>query len=101
MKQIMGDATYSGTSLIVPEYWQYNNKYKLSMMMKDLFTDNDDINKLATILYNKLKFKDNEDNDIIFGTIFLCNESNDNMIDFKYKDFTYVVRCLQQQQNIN
>ena len=78
------------------------------MLMKDLFTEGDAINTLATTLYNKLLIQDYEHNDVVRGTVFLCSEKinddsndeaddDDDIIDFTFKDITYIMRCLQQQ----
>ena len=106
--KIKGTTIYSGASLLVPEIWQYN-KYKLSILMKDTFNISDGVNMLATMLYNRLLIEDYEHNDVVKGTVFICNESkydsdseaddeaDDEIIDFTYKDITYIMRCLQQQ----
>jgi hypothetical protein len=106
--KIKGSTVYSGASLLVPEIWQYN-KYKLSILMKDTFNISDGVNMLATMLYNRLLIEDYEHNDVVKGTVFICNESkydsdseaddeaDDEIIDFTYKDITYIMRCLQQQ----
>jgi len=95
MKEIIGTTIYSGASLSASEFWQYK-KFKLSMLMKDLYLKDDATTRLATKLYNKLKFQNNEeDNDVILGTIFLCNESDKGITDFTYEDFMYVLHCVQ------
>ena len=82
------------------------------MLMNELFTEGDATNMLATMLYNKLLIQNYEHNDVVKGTVFICNESKDDseneadddtdeeIIDFTYNDLTYIMRCLQQQISI-
>ena len=67
--KLRGAALYSGACLFVPRISKYK-KYNLCMLMKDVFEDEDQINTLATTLYNKLLVQDHELDDVVRGTVF-------------------------------
>ena len=77
----------NGLLLDLPLKWKFN-KYILTMFTKDIYTSDDIYNPLATYLYSKLKcnFSDN-----IFGSVFICAEDNDSIIDFTINDLNYLI----------
>ena len=40
------------------------------------------MNILATVLFRRLRYKDQEPDDAIFGTVYIANESEDKIIEF-------------------
>ena len=48
------------------------------------------MNTLSTVLVRRLRYKDHEPDDIIFGTVYIANETVDKVIDFTMDDNTYI-----------
>ena len=68
----------SNLYLDIPSRWQHN-KYHVSLICKDVFSDDNKLNHLAThILTSCSKY---HANDIVCGTVFLINEDHDMVID--------------------
>ena len=87
-----GDRIYSGTSLNTPEHWEHK-KYRLTMTMLDTFDyENDDINVIATTIYRHMRSRDFTPDDIILGTVYISNETIDEIIDFTKEDLTYICK---------
>ena len=84
-----GERIYSGAALNAPEHWEHN-QYRLTMTMPDTFDyDEDDMNVLATTIYRCVLSGDYMPDDIIFGTVYIANETADNIINFTKADLTY------------
>ena len=58
--------------------------------MLDLFTVDDDVHILATVLFRKLRSNHYEPNDVICGTVYLVNESENEIIDFPMDGCSYI-----------
>ncbi|MFM7989712.1 MAG: hypothetical protein ACKPKO_61405, partial [Candidatus Fonsibacter sp.] len=96
-----GYRIYSGTSLNRPrpETWEHN-QYRLTMTMLDTFDyEEDDINVIATTIYRHMRSPDFTPDDIILGTVFISNETIDNIIDFTKEDLTYICKQAFQVEN--
>ena len=63
------------------------------MTMPDTFDyDEDDMNVLATTIYRCVLSGDYMPDDVIFGTVYIANETVDKIIDFTKADLTYICR---------
>ena len=60
------------------------------MAMLDLCPEGDQLNILATVLFRRLRYKDQEPDDAIFGTVYIANETVDEIIDFTMDDYIYI-----------
>ena len=87
-----GDRIYSGASLNTPEHWEHK-QYRLTMTMLDtLDYENDDINVIATTIYRHMRSPDFTPDDIILGTVYISNETIDEIIDFTKEDLAYICK---------
>ena len=84
--------TQSAHSLPFPEYWEHDRKFRLSITMLDRFEPGDDLNKQATILFNRLRTSRCLADTIIRGDVYISNETDEDIIDFTQDDFNYVLR---------
>ena len=75
-------------SLVVPEQWEHK-KFRLAMTMLDTFNKDDDLNILATMLFRKLRSPHHEPDDVICGTVYIANETVDEIIDFTMDDYIF------------
>ena len=88
-----GERIDSGASLNVPERWEHPRQYRLTMIMPDTFDcDDDDMNVLATTIYRRLRSESYTPDDIIYGTVYIGNETADEVIDFTKEDLTYICK---------
>ena len=83
----------SGCSLCLPEFWEHR-KYKLSVFMLDTFEPKDAFNPIATKLFQKLKSPSGPDDQNIFGFMIICNEDEEQEIDFTLEDYHYILSKL-------
>ena len=84
------DRLYSGSALMLTEYWETDN-YKLTMTMPYLFAPEDDVNIIATMLFRKLRSRHGVPClNVVCGTAYLVNESDTEIIDFTMQDFLFV-----------
>ena len=68
------DRLYSGSALMLTEYWETDN-YKLTMTMPDLFAPEDDVNIIATTLYRKRRSRHGVPClNVVCGNAYLVNE---------------------------
>ena len=59
------------------------------MTMLDTFDyENDDINVIANTILRHMRSPDFTPDDIILGTVYISNETIDNIIDFTKEDLT-------------
>ena len=86
--ELTRNRTYSGGALMVPERWQYDSKLRL---MLDTFTEEDEPNVVATMIYRKLKHPSYTPDDVICGAVFLSNGSMDELKDFTMQDFQLIM----------
>jgi hypothetical protein len=74
----------------VPERWEHK-KFRLSMTTLGFFTEEDDLNLTATYLWAHLRTGGQQP---ILGTVFLFNETKDEVIDMTMEDFGYIFDCM-------
>jgi len=83
-------------ALGVPERWEHK-KFRLSMTTLGFFTEEDDLNLTATCLWTFLTSGGEQP---IVGTVFLFNETKDEMIDMTMEDFGYIIDCVRKKCTI-
>jgi len=71
----------------VPERWEHK-KFKLSMTTLGFFTEEDRYNPLATHLWGHLRTGGQQP---IVGTVFVYNETRQDMVDMTMDDFAYIM----------
>ena len=87
------DRTQSVYSLPFPEYWERDRKFRLAITMLDRFEPGDDLNIQATILFNRLRTRKRVVAiTLIYGDVYISNETVEEIIDFTKDDFKYVLR---------
>ena len=91
-----GERIYSGAALDVPDRWEHK-RYRLTMTMLDTFNREDDpcgdeLNVLATTIYRNTRSNTYTPNDMIFGTVYIGNETATEIIDFTKEDLTYICK---------
>ena len=91
-----GERIYSGAALNVPEHWEHN-RYRLTMTMLDAFDCEDDpcgdeLNVLAPTIYRRTRSENYTPDDIIYGTVYISNETINEIIDFTMEDLTYICK---------
>ena len=70
-----GARVYRVAALRAPEHWEHN-KYRLTMTMLNSFDcDEDEMNALATTIYRRTRSRNYAPNDIIYGTLYIGDES--------------------------
>jgi hypothetical protein len=75
-----------GYSLLVPEIWEYK-KYRISFFVENYATE---YNVLATALFNLLYIPNQEQNQKIYGNVYLMNEDDEKEINFTIQDLEYI-----------
>ena len=83
--------TQSCYALPVPQFWGHDKTFILSVVMNDMFTDEDCINIPGSIIWNHLRFESAKPTEAIYGNIYLYNENSDEIIDFLMDDFIYIL----------
>ena len=91
-----GERIYSGAALDVPDRWEHK-RYRLTMTMLDTFNREDDpcgdeLNVLATTIYRNTRSDNYMPNDMIFGTVYIGNETATEIIDFTKEDLAYICK---------
>ncbi|MFM7980838.1 MAG: hypothetical protein ACKPKO_16125 [Candidatus Fonsibacter sp.] len=77
-----GGRIHSGASLNTPETWEHK-QYRLTITVLDTFDyENDDLNVIATTIYRHMRSRDDTPDDLIFGTVYMSNETINDIIDF-------------------
>ena len=84
--------TQSVYALPVPERWEYDRKFRLAITMLDIFEPGDDLNLMATVLFNRLRTRRSVTDTLIYGDVCIANETDEEIIDFTKDDFKYVLR---------
>ena len=85
---------HSGYFLPVPERWDHDRKFRLSMTMLDIFEPLDSLNIKATALFNMLRSR-KVSHAIICGDVYISNETFDDIIDFTMDDLKYILDKVQ------
>ena len=99
---------YSGMALDTPQYWERNH-YILTMTMLDTFEAADPLrgdspaegyarrnprgdkpNKMATTIYRNMRSGAYMPDDTIYGTVYITNETANEIVDFTIQDFMYM-----------
>ena len=84
--------TQSVYCLPFPEYWEHKRKFRLAIAMLDRFETGDAINVMATVLFNRLRTRTPVTDTLIYGDVYIANETDEEIIDFTKDDFKYVLR---------
>ena len=92
-----GERIYSGAALDVPEHWEHK-RYRLTMTMLDTFDFEeedpcgDELNVLATTIYRRTRSDNYMPDDMIYGTVYISNETINEIIDFTNEDLAYICK---------
>ena len=91
-----GEPIYSGAALDVPDRWEHK-RYRLTMTMLDTFNREEDpcgdeLNVLATTIYRRMRSENYTPDDMIYGTVYISNETINEIIDFTKEDLTYICK---------
>ena len=110
-----GERIYSGAALNVPEHWEHK-RCRLTMTMLDAFDCEEDprkgdrpaegdarhrprgdpcgdeLNVLATTIYRCTRSENYAPDDMIYGTVYISNETINEIIDFTKEDLTYICK---------
>ncbi len=89
--ELKSSRNWDGRSLLVPEHWKRDRKFRLTLTFPDMYEDIDLFNPLATRLLYDLRHPTVKSKDVICGTAFLSNETFQQLIDFTKEDFEYIV----------
>jgi len=84
---------WDGRSLLVPEHWNNDRRFRLTLTFPDIYEDSDAYNPLATMLLYNLRHPKFKSVDVICGTAFLSNETLTKIIDFTMEDLKYIMRA--------
>ena len=76
-------------ALNLPMHWEHK-KFKLCVLIPGFF-DGQPFNPTATDIYQKLKCQYQAVPDLIYGTMFITNEDEDEIIDFVKDDLDYIL----------
>ena len=79
----------NGLALDTPDHWE-QNKYILAMTMLDRFEANDKPNNMATIIYRNMRSGAYMPEDAIYGTVYIPNETTNEIDDFTMQYFMYM-----------
>ena len=82
---------WDGRSLLVPELWGNDRRFRLTLTFPDMFEETDAYNPLATMLLCNLRHPKFKSVDVICGTAFLSNENLTKVVDFTKADLQYVL----------
>ena len=93
-----GKRIHSGAAPNVPEHWEHK-RYMLTMTMLDTFNREDDpcgdeLNVLATTIYRRMWSEDYTPDDIIYGTVYIGNETATEIIDFTKEDLAFICKLV-------
>ena len=88
--ELKSSRNWDGRSLLVPEQWKNERKFRLTLTFPDMYEDTDVLNPLATRLLYDPRHPTVKTKDVICGTAFLSNETLQKLIDFTTEDFKYI-----------
>ena len=80
---------YNGLALDTPEHWEQIH-YVLTMTMLDRFEPTDRPNNMATLIYRNMRSGAYMPDDAIYGTVYISNETANEIVDFTMHDFMYM-----------
>ena len=89
--ELKSSRVWDGRSLLVPQHWNRDRKFRLTLSFPDMYEDTDVFNPLATRLLYDLRHPTVKTKDVICGTAFLSNETLQKLIDFTTEDFKYMI----------
>jgi len=93
---------WDGRSLLTPEHWENDRKFRLTLTFPDIYESSDAFNPLATMLLYNLRHPQYKAVDVICGTAFLSNETLTKIIDFTINDLKYIMKTpeIQNRQHL-
>ena len=71
------------------------------MTMLDRFEANGKPNNMATIIYRNMRSGAYMPDDAIYGTVYISNETANEIVDFTMQDFVYMYNQIFKPVNIN
>ena len=83
----------SGYSLCLPQFWDYR-VFKLTVFIVDIYDESHEINNVATNIFRKLYHPCGQVDQVIKGFMFICNEDDEQPIDFTLDDYHYLLTKL-------
>ena len=83
--------TQSAYALPVPQFWKHERTFVLSVVMNDMFTDEDCVNIPATMIWSHLRHEGAKPTEPIYGDFYMYNENSEDIIDFTMDDFVYIL----------
>ena len=89
--ELKSSRVWDGRSLLVPQHWNRDRKFRLTLTFPDMYEDTDVFNPLAIRLLYDLRHPTVKTKDVICGTAFLSNETLQKLIDFTTEDFKYII----------
>ena len=89
--ELKSSRVWDGRSLLIPQHWNRDRKFRLTLSFPDMYEDTDVFNPLATRLLYDLRPPTVKTKDVICGTAFLSNETVQKLIDFTKEDFRYII----------
>ena len=89
--ELKSSRNWDGRSLLVPQHWNRDRKFRFTISFPDMYEDTDVFNPLATRLLYDLRHPTVKTKDVICGTAFLSNETLQKLIDFTTEDFKYII----------
>ena len=91
---------HNGLALDTPQRKDQNH-YILTMTMLDTFETADKPNKMATINYRNMRSGAYMPEDTICGTVYITNETANEIVDFTTHDFMYMYNQICKPINTN
>ncbi len=89
--ELKSSRNWDGRSLLVPQHWNRDRKFRLTLTFPDMYGDTDVFNPLVPMLLYDLRHPTVKTKDVIFGTAFLSNETFEKRIGFTKEDLDYIV----------
>ena len=81
----------SGYSLSLPQFWEHK-QYMLTVFIVDRYDSTHEYNHIATHIFNKLYNTCGEVDQDIRGFMIICNEDENEPIDFTLDDYHYLIK---------
>ena len=86
--EFLRENTTEGHALQTPEIW-LRRKHKLTMFMLAHADESNGVNRLASLIFNRL-YDDARTEAKICGPVIICNEWDDERLDFEMTDNYYI-----------
>ena len=81
-------------SLNVPMTWEHK-KYRLTMVCKGLFEEDDTLNLTASCLHHHLWSTKGHSENVMMDTVWIMNEDSEDTIDMTIEDMRYILEKTQ------